>query len=202
MTENNLNVGIIILAAGSSGRFGQPKQLLRFDGKTLIRRAVESALESNCLPVIVVLGSNFDLIKSEIENLDCEIVFNEKWQTGMGSTIETGLKTLLEISPDSSAVIIALCDQPFVHSEHFDKIIDTFFETKKPIIASRYDEIPGVPALFAKEFFPVLMSLDGDHGAQEIIKNNYASVEKIILPEAAFDIDTKADFEKIKNLTP
>lgn len=199
MTENNQNIGIIILAAGASVRFGQPKQLLQFDDESLIRRAAKSALESNCDPVIVVLGANVDLIKNDVENLECEIVFNKNWHTGMSSTVEKGLKTLLEISPVSPAVIIALSDQPFVQSEHFDRLIDKFFETKKPIIASLYEETIGVPALFAREVFPALMNLDGDKGAQEIIKNNPAAVETILLPEAAIDIDTRSDLEKIKN---
>jgi molybdenum cofactor cytidylyltransferase len=202
MTETKQNVGIVILAAGASTRFGQPKQLLEFEEKSLVRRAVGTALESNCFPVIVVLGSNFDLIKSRIRNLDCEIVYNEKWQMGISSSIKKGLSKLLEISPNSSAVIFALCDQPFIQSEHFNKLIKKFYESNKPIIASVYDETTGVPALFSNELFPVLTSLDGDNGAQEIIKNNPESVGEIFLPEAGIDIDTKADFEKFKNFKP
>lgn len=200
MNENKQNVGIVILAAGGSGRFGKQKQLLILDGKSLVRRAAESALESDCFPVIAVLGANFDLIKNEIEDLECEIVFNDEWNAGLSSSIKKGLSKLLEISPNSSAVIIALCDQPFINSEHFNKLIKKFYESGKPIIASVYDETSGVPALFAKERFPALMNLDGDRGAQEIIKNHPESVEEILLPEAESDIDTPADFEKIKNL--
>lgn len=202
MTENNQNVGIIILAAGGSGRFGKPKQLLEFEGKTFIRRSVETALESVCYPVVVVLGANFDLIKTGIEDLECEIIFNGEWKSGMSSSIKKGLEILQEISQNFSAVIIALCDQPFVNGEHFKKLIDKFYDSNKPIIASVYDKTTGVPALFSSEIFPALMNLDGDKGAQEIIKNNPESVEKIILPEAAIDIDTTADFEKIKNFKP
>ena len=199
MTENKQNVGIVILAAGRSGRFGKPKQLLQFDGKSLISRAVKSALESDCYPVIVVLGANFDLIKSEIETFDSEIIFNDEWQTGMSSSIKKGLSKLLEISPKCPAVIFALCDQPFINSEHFNKLNNKFYESNKPIIASVYGKTTGVPALFSSEFFPVLTTLDGAKGAKEIIEINSNSVEKIILPEAGIDIDTQADFEKIKN---
>lgn len=197
MTENK-NVGIIILAAGRSSRFGKPKQLLQFRGKSLIRRAVENALQSDCDPVIAVLGSEFELIKKEIENSECEIVFNENWQTGMSSSIKKGLEKILETSPGISGVIISLCDQPFIQSENYDEIIAKFYETKNPIIASIYNETIGVPAFFSTEFFPALSNLEGDTGAKEIIINHSETVEEISLSEAAIDIDTRDDFEKIK----
>lgn len=201
MKERNKKIGIVILAAGGSGRFGKPKQLLQFDGKTLIRRAVETALNSKSDSVLAVLGSNFDLIKKEIKDLNCKIVFNPNWQNGLSSSIKTGLEKIIENAPEISAVIFALCDQPFIESGHFDSLIEKFFETEKPIIASAYEKTDGVPALFSKEMFPALMNLEGDGGAREIIKKNPGSVEKILVPEAAFDIDTKENFEKIKTFS-
>lgn len=80
MNEANKSIGIIVLAAGASRRMNQPKQLLRFQGKTLLRRAVLSAVESIYKPVTVVLGANFEKMKAEIEDLSAKIVFNEDWQ--------------------------------------------------------------------------------------------------------------------------
>lgn len=198
MNENK--IGIIILAAGSSSRLGQPKQLLQFEGKTLIGRAVESALKSNCSPVIAVLGANFQEVKNEIKEPECQIVLNPRWQTGISSSIKTGIKKMLEISPQIAAVIISLTDQPLINSSHFDKLRGTFFETKKPIIASVYHETIGVPALFANEMFPALLNLEGDHGAKQIIHNHPELVEKFLLSVAAFDIDTLEDLERLKKL--
>ncbi|CAN5841930.1 hypothetical protein BH20ACI4_BH20ACI4_06090 [soil metagenome] len=191
------NAGIIILAAGSSSRLGQPKQLLRFEEKTFLRRSVESAQKSNCFPLVVVLGANFEKIAVEIKDLNCELVFNADWETGMNSSIKTGVKKMLEIAPDISALIIALCDQPFVQSTHFNQLIRKYVETKKPIVAGFYNETFGVPALFAKEIFPELLNLEGDKGAKEIIRKNPDLVAKMYLPEAAFDIDTEEDVKKL-----
>ena len=199
MNELQNNVGIIILAAGSSSRFGHPKQLLQFEEKTLLRRTIESAQKSDCFPLVVVLGAYFEQIENEIIDFDCAIVFNADWQTGMSSSIKIGVEKMLELAPDISAVVIALCDQPFVKSEHFNKLVEKFLETKKPIIASFYNETFGVPALFAKEMFSELSKLEGDKGAKEFIRKNLDLVEKIYLPEAEIDIDTKEDFEKLKN---
>ena len=79
------NLGIIVLAAGASGRMKEPKQLLEFEGKTLLRRAVETAVESVYKPVVVVLGANFEKIKTGIEDLPVDICFNEDWQSGLSS---------------------------------------------------------------------------------------------------------------------
>lgn len=198
MNESKNNVGIIILAAGNSSRFGQPKQLLKFEEKTFLRRAVEAARKSNCFPLIVVLGANFAKINNEIKYLNCEIVFNADWETGMGSSIKTGVEKMLAIAPEIFAVIIALCDQPFIKSEHYDQLIRKYSETKKPIVAGFYNETFGVPVLFDRELFPDLLNLEGDKGAKEIILNNLDFVEKLFLPEAEVDIDTKEDFERLK----
>ncbi|HMS39340.1 MAG TPA: nucleotidyltransferase family protein [Pyrinomonadaceae bacterium] len=194
MTDNE--IGIIILAAGASSRLGTPKQLLRFEGKTLLRRAVETAIETN-YRIIVVLGANFERTKAEIEDLEIEICFNKNWQDGMSSSLKTGLKKLLEIAPNLSAVIITLCDQPFINSQVFNNLAETFEKTNAPIVACNYAETIGVPALFSHLFFDELLNLSADEGARKIIKNHLAEVEKISVPQAEIDIDTAEDFQKL-----
>ena len=191
-------VGMIVLAAGGAARMnGTPKQLLHFREKTLLRTAVETAVETVCKPVIVVLGANFDRTKAEISDLEAEICFNENWQSGLSSSIKCGLRKLLEIHPQSSAVIISLGDQPLIKAEMFDQFVKKFRETKKPIIAAEYGETVGVPALFAGEIFDELFQVENDKGARSIIEKYKNSTEKIPLPEAAFDIDTLEDYENL-----
>src|SRR5215831_2533700 len=108
MTRNN--IGIIVLAAGESSRFGRPKQLLKFDGKTLLRRAVESAIEAQLGPVVVVLGAAFDEIQKDIADLSVDVIKNADWVTGMSVSIIAGLDRLLSLSSSISAVIFTLCD--------------------------------------------------------------------------------------------
>lgn len=199
MTENKSRVGIIILAAGASSRLGQPKQLLKFEENTFICRVIESAKESKCNPIIVVLGANFEKINAEIGELDCQTVFNADWQTGMSSSIKTGLSKLIEIAPETSAVIISLCDQPLITKKHFNSLIRRFDETKKPVIAAAYNNTIGVPALFSKEIFSELLNLKGDSGAKQIIKKYSHLTKNILMPEGKTDIDTKEDFEKLVN---
>lgn len=190
---------VIILAAGNSTRLGKPKQLLEFQGKTLIRRAAETALAAGCENVVVVLGANSDRIKKEIENLPLKIVINENWESGMSSSIKTGLEKLLETEPNPSSVILTLCDQPLVDAKTILRLIETRHKTQKKIVACEYRETLGVPVIFSREMFKELLNLQGDAGAKFLIKKYLSDAAKIPVPEAAIDIDTAEDYEKLKN---
>ncbi len=191
-------IGIIVLAAGASRRMNEPKQLLLFQGKTLLRRAVETAVESICKPVIVVLGANFERAKAEIEDLPVEIVFNPNWQSGLSSSIKIGIENLLRIAPNVAASVMTLADQPFVTAKHLNLFAEKFERSKIAIIAAEYNETLGVPALFSRNIFDDFNKLSGDKGAKQIIKKHRESLSTIALPEAAFDIDTPEDFLKLK----
>jgi len=193
-------IGIVILAAGGSTRFGEPKQLLQFEGTSFLRRAVDAALSQPDCTVVVVLGQDAAAAKDEIDGLPLKIVVNSDWQVGISSSIKGGLKKLLEDEPELAAVIFMLCDQPFVSRATIANLINNYTSTRKPIVASSYQETLGVPALFAREMFAELMDLKGDIGAKPVILSHAADVCKIDAPEAFSDIDTQADYEKL--LTP
>src|SRR5690349_780585 len=112
MEENK--IGLIILAAGASTRLGTPKQILKFKGETLLRRIAREATSSVCRPVVVVLGCEFERLKCELTNLDVHIIENSEWEEGMASSIRAGIKKLLEINGSAEAVVLTVCDQPFV----------------------------------------------------------------------------------------
>jgi molybdenum cofactor cytidylyltransferase len=199
MTGNSDEIAAIILAAGASTRFGEPKQLLQFGDKTLVRRAVETAVETGCRPVIAVLGAHFDSVKNELDGLDCCAVLNPDWSAGMSGSIKTGIEKTLEIAPAASAAFIILCDQPLIEAAHLKMLFEKFRTAKKPIAAAAFGEIAGPPAIFSKEMFPDLLKLSGDRGAREIFRRRPQLVERVFLPEAAFDLDTREDLERIKN---
>ncbi|HLA96668.1 MAG TPA: nucleotidyltransferase family protein [Pyrinomonadaceae bacterium] len=195
MTENSAKIGGLLLAAGGSRRMGSPKQLLEFKGKTLLRRAAEALVDAGCDPVIVVLGAETDRSKIEIDDLPVSVSINQDWENGMSSSIRVGLEKLLSIKPDNDAVMITLCDQPFVTSDKIALFTNEFEQSRSPIIAAKYDDVLGVPALFGKELFSGLMQIEGDKGARDLIRN-YEGVKGIDLPEAAFDLDTRDEWDR------
>lgn len=193
------SIGIIILAAGESRRMKQPKQLLKFKGKTLLRNAAEIALASNGEKVCVVLGANFEKLKAEISALPVEIAVNENWQAGMRSSLKAGLEKLLEGEPDLAAVLVTLCDQPLTDANLLNRLINDFQKRNSLITACEYAGTVGVPAVFSRELFYEIQSLENEGGAKSLIKKYRDSVGKIAAPEAAFDIDTPEDYEKLIN---
>jgi molybdenum cofactor cytidylyltransferase len=197
----NSKFGVVLLAAGASNRLGNlPKQLLEFRGKTLIRRAAENALASQCGKICVVLGAGAEKIKGEIDDLPVEIVVNENWRSGMSASLKCGLEKLLASAPNLSAAVVTLGDQPLIDSTIINRLIESFLETRAPIVASEYAETVGVPAIFARSMFDELMNLSREAGAKRLIKKYAASVRKIPVPEAAFDVDTREDYENLLKL--
>lgn len=194
--DDSPKIGAILLAAGGSSRLGRPKQLVEFQGKTLIRRAAEMLVASVCSPVVVVLGAEIARCSDELAGLDISICINENWSDGISSSIKTGLRDLLELQPDVDAAVIALCDQPFVIDKDFNLLCETFFTAGLPIVAARYGETIGVPALFASEMFDELFSLEGDEGARKLIRRYVDTTSTVAIGRAKFDIDTPADLTR------
>ncbi len=199
-TPEKREVGLIILAAGSSVRMKQPKQLMKFENQTLLRRAVETALATVFNPVIVVLGANHERLSNEIEGLNALICRNENFQSGLSSSIKAGLQKLLEIKPEISGVLMTLADQPLITAESLDAFYEKFLVHSGFIIAAEYNEKIGVPALFNRHLFAELLELEGDHGARRILRDHHRSIIKIELPEADLDIDTPGDFLRLTTL--
>ncbi len=193
MTENSeLKIGGILLAAGGSSRFGRPKQLLVLKGKTLISRAAETLVSSKCDPIVVILGAEIDRSAAEIDGLDVNICINTDWQTGMSSSIISGLRSLLEIEPELDAVVITLCDQPFVTSTDINKLIEAYEPARPSIVGASYGETIGVPALFSNARFADLLQLEGDKGARDVIRNSN-NVISVSIDSARNDIDRAED---------
>ena len=191
-----MKTGVIILAAGGSSRMGTPKQLLRYRGQSLIRRAAETALESIYDRVVVVIGNEAEAIKTELDGVAVSVVENRDWRNGMSTSIRAGMEDLLQDDPD--AVVLMLCDQPFVTAEILNDLVFTHFKTTEPIVASTYDGILGVPAFFTREFFDELCSLTADEGARRVILKHQQSVATVAFPEGAFDVDTPDEYELIR----
>ena len=192
------NCAVIILAAGQSSRLGKPKQLLRYQNKTLLQHAIDTAKLSLIEFVLVVLGSSADTILSETEISRVHVVKNDYWQSGMASTIGQGIQALQTIDATIDAAILMLCDQPFVTPDLLNSLIEKQKETDKPIIASQYGDTIGTPALFHQQFFGELMQLKGDTGAKKIIIQNSDLLATVSFQKGSIDIDTIDDYKALE----
>lgn len=190
-----MKCGLILLAAGSSTRMGEPKQLMDYGGRPLVRHAVATALASVCRPVIVVLGANAGVVSQALRDLPVETVENPRWDEGMGTSIQTGVHAAADRELDG--VILALADQPLVTAEIYDRLVAQHEVARKAIVTSEYAGTVGVPVLFAKQYFPHLLALRPEQGCKGVILAHEASVLRIACPEAEADIDTPADYQRL-----
>jgi molybdenum cofactor cytidylyltransferase len=176
---------------------GTPKQILRFEGSSLLRRAALAALGAKCGPVVVVTGAHAELCRRELDGLEVREAFNVSWETGMASSIRTGIECLINIDPDIAGVVLLLCDQPHVTADMIATLVATHNTTGSPIIASTYAGSFGVPALFSRALFNELMQLEGMSGAKAIIKRHASDAHFLPFPECATDVDTPNDFASL-----
>jgi molybdenum cofactor cytidylyltransferase len=193
------SIGVILLAAGASLRLGEPKQLLKFRGETLLRRNAKIARAvSN--KVVVTLGARIEILRKEIEDLPVEIVENADWESGMSGSIRVGLKRLID-DKRLKAVIVMVCDQPFVDENLLKKIIVRFQETGAPVVACAYQNTLGVPAFFTGNFSPNCSRSTRGRARNDLIKKYEAQTAAIEFPEGAFDVDTQEDYENLLKIS-
>jgi molybdenum cofactor cytidylyltransferase len=185
----------VILAAGASTRLGQPKQLAMLEGETLLERAIRTALESGCSPIVVVLGANSAHILANTTLGNAVPAINDAWPEGMSTSIRLGIHTLQSIAPLSEGAILMTCDQPSVTAPHLRALISAG-EPSLTITASAYSGRRGVPAYFPAIAFPTLTQLQGDAGARTLLRDAPA----IDLPHGELDIDTPADLAHAETL--
>lgn len=190
-------IGIILLAAGSSSRMGQQKLLFKYRGKTLLDRAIEAGLSSSASRLVVVTGSGREETEALSDAHGVQSVFNEEWEKGLGSSLKRGLRDMLKSSPGLSAVIVAVCDQPHLSAGILDGLIRTYRNTGKPIVASSYGETVGVPVLYDKTYFDALLDLPDDQGAKPYLLDNAGpgTIASIHFPGGEIDIDTREDLK-------
>ena len=197
-----MSIGAVVLAAGGSIRFGQPKQLAIFQGEPLVRRIVTAAKDAGCAPVIVVVGADAAQITPLLADLPVSIIEHPSWSNGLGSSIAVGVKHAVTITANLDAVILLSCDQPFVNATMLRQLIQLHLENGKTIVASAYAETLGIPSLFDRSCFGDLLQLRGDSGAKGIILARRHDVAPFNFPAAAIDIDTTADYEKLNQTSP
>ena len=191
-----MRVAAVVLAAGGSTRFGEPKQLAAFRSQTFVRHIVAAAIEAGCAPVVVVVGEDAAQITLELTGLAASIVMHPQWSIGLGSSIGVGIQRLIDSAAELDAAILLACDQPFVSAVALRQLIQLRLTSGKPIVASAYAATLGIPALFDRSCFPDLLQLKGDSGAKGIILSRQHDVAPFNFPAAAIDIDTPADYQR------
>ncbi|HEX7016910.1 MAG TPA: nucleotidyltransferase family protein [Cyclobacteriaceae bacterium] len=195
-TDRTDIITAIVLAAGASSRLGQSKQLLQVEGEPLLRRIARVSCESNADRTLVVLGDNEREHGRIIRDLPLYICIHSDWERGMGSSLKAGMEFIQSFLSDTTAVIVVVCDQPLLTTDHLNHLIDKYKSTRAPVVASAYSNVLGVPVLFDASLFDGIRRIDDAHGARQIIDKNKANAQRVAFPGGELDIDTPEDYQR------
>jgi CTP:molybdopterin cytidylyltransferase MocA len=186
-----MRVAGLLLAAGAGRRFGTPKALVPLDGKLFVDSAAELLKAAGCDPVVVVLGAKADEVREKAELQGVTVVDNPHWDTGMGSSLRTGLHTIGIVE----AVVVLPVDTPGVTVEAVHRLMA--LAEPKVLARATYDGEIGHPVLIGSDHFAgVMSSAAGDQGARDYLKaNTVRHVECADLADGA-DIDKPEDLKR------
>ena len=184
----------IVLAAGSSTRFGRTKQLVPIDGTPLVTVAVRKT-ESVCgARTVLVTGKEWQEVADACKPLAGFFVINDDYEKGIASSIACGVRA---IAASADAVLLMMADLPLVTAEHLASLVEAWRNSPQSIVASAFEDTLGPPVVFPRRDFDALLKLTGDHGARPVIDANAGRVLSIVCEEAAFDIDRPEDLAGI-----
>lgn len=187
----------VVLAAGLSTRFkakadpGEPKQLHRIDGETMVRRACRAALASRLAEVILVTGYAQRRIAAEVADLDLRVVHNPRYEDGQSGSVRRGLAAVP--ADDDGAMFLAV-DQPGLDTALIDRLLDAF-RGPASIVVPTFRGRRGAPVTFGRLWFPRLESLRGDQGARPLLASLAEHIQEVELDSQAplEDVDTEAE---------
>ena len=181
---------------------GSPKQLLRVDGESLVRRAAGAALGSRCAVVFVVTGADATAVAEELDGLRVTRVHNAHWQDGIGSSIRVAVEVVAATAPPFDAALITLVDQPLLGAQLLDQLIAAGGTAPAGLVACEYAGTVGAPAFFARRYFNALRALTGDRGGKAVLAAHADAVVRIPVAAAAIDLDTRVDYEQFTREWP
>jgi molybdenum cofactor cytidylyltransferase len=194
--DRDPRLAIAILAAGASRRLGQPKQLLRYDGETLLQRAVDAARGAGAARMLLMLGANaqacWDALRdrSDLERIDVPDV-----DEGMAASLRAAVMRV-EHEHAIERLLVMLVDQPAVDAAWLRQLRELGLAYPQRMIASVHTGVRAAPAIFPRIEFQALLRLRGDAGARGLLRARGDTVE-FPAPHPPGDIDTPQDVPNI-----
>lgn len=193
-----MRVAAVVLAAGSSSRFGSPKALAELEGKPILEHVLDAVREAGIDEIVVVLGHAGDEIQQGIEWLDERLVRNPDPRE-LSSSLQIGLDALDESDPPVQAAVLVLGDQPRTRPSVIRALIAATRTSELPIVVPRYAEGGGAnPVLLRREAFDLADEAIGDRGLGPILEVRPELVVWVPVAGSNPDIDTPADLAALE----
>jgi molybdenum cofactor cytidylyltransferase len=191
----------VLLAGGPSSRLGRAKQLVQWEGESLVRRSARLLLTLRPATLTVVTGSRSEAVEAELEGLPVELVHNRDWAQGMGASINCGVRSL---PAGMDGVLVSVCDQWRVESKDLAGLIGCWISDISRICVATWKEgeafVSGPPVVFPRKLIPELKSMQVNRGARQLIDRYMDIVEFVEMQNAALDLDRPEDLERLNRM--
>ena len=185
------------MAAGRSTRFGAPKQLLPIAQTTMLEKVVHHALGSNLSQIIVVLGHLAETIQAKTDLSRTTVVVNPNYRMGQSTSVKAGIG---RVATDSDAAMVLLADQPLVGKSVINALIDSFQNTRPPLVLPVFQGKRGNPVLISRSLFAEIRTgLAGDSGARQLFRKYSDQTKRVPMPNGhiLFDVDEMGDYLRL-----
>lgn len=187
----------VVLAAGTSSRFGRPKQLLDLGGIPVLRHVLDAAVAGGLDEVVVVLGHHArEIVDAVPPTGRVRIASNPQYADGQSTSLRTGLQA---VEAGSEAAVILLGDQPWVRPDAIAAVVAAFRNGNGPVVQATYEGRPAHPTLLGRSVWAtVVEESEGDEGARAVLGRHpewVAAAEVGGAPPE--DIDTEEDYARL-----
>jgi molybdenum cofactor cytidylyltransferase len=194
--EKRQRIGAIILAAGESRRMGEPKLLLPWGEKTIVRQVAEQVVASGVYETLVIAGRWDKEIRAQLSDLPVQVLYNSEFESGeMLSSLKLGLESLWHTS---DASMIVLGDQPLIRLDTIRDVMGAYFEGKGRIVAPSYENRRGHPIVIDRAFWGSIMKLPPDAAPRDVIRAHDDEIYHLVVDTDSVlrDIDTPDDYQR------
>jgi molybdenum cofactor cytidylyltransferase len=193
--DRSARVHGLLLAAGTSSRFGERNKLLAtIDGEPIVRRAARSLLAADLAGVTVVLGNEHERVRAALADLDVQFVRAPDYADGQSRSLRRGIATIRERDPDVDAVVIALGDMPAVSPATVGALQAAYEAGAGSALAAAYEGQRGNPVLFDARHFDALTATGGDTGGRAVLLGTEdAALVETGDPGVVRDVDRPGD---------
>ena len=168
-----MSIAAVVLAAGGGRRYGMPKALVEFEGSLLVERAVRTAT-AVCDPVLVVLGAQAVDVWRTADLGGATVLANKDWETGMASSLRTGLDGLRGWPGRVDAALLLLVDTPGMTPEALARVAE--HASPDALAVATYGGVRSHPVLLGRDHWAgVIGTATGDEGARRYLAEHGAT---------------------------
>jgi len=177
---------------------GSFKQLLPIFGKSFVKCCVDNLLASKASEVVVVTGHQESLIREELSHSPVKLAYNPDYRLGMATSVKRGFEA---ISPDCSAALIALVDQPRIGPDVLNRIIDAYEAERALITIPTYHGRNGHPIVVDLRLRDEIANMHVGLGLRQIVHAHEADLKRVAIDseEVLIDFDYPEDYRRIKD---